>query len=503
MQKRKPVHILTFALAVAMSVALTRQAAADSSSALDNMWNDQSKGSAPAQSPSVPPDTTPSLGPDQPDMSQPATGAPAPDAPASSAPAPDAGATSSAPAPAAESGAASSMPDNSPDTSASSPPANSTPEAPQSLPSTPAPVPVAPASTPAAADEEHKNMCSVDDFTSSDLVQYTSWPGVGPFRGAAPNFTDPNQNKITIDINDGKVSSAQMSVADAPSDLLKLQMSADFLLESVGAKPGKIASFNDQLEKARPQLATSTSTDPINLTAGSYSIAIFPQNQTSDSLNYIITVVGNSAAPIVVKRTFTSPPPLRTATTPPVTTSAIASTTTTTTTSAKVDSTSSDTTVISMVPSADSGSSTSTTTTSSTSPELKKTFVDLINKWQSVKRTAVRARDTGTLASVLSGKALQQQTSAIKWLSDNHKYYLMNPGKVMVDRYEEVVKDQKYAVYAQVSESKKYMDDTSDEVLKDTSTTYNVKYTVDKVGDHWVIDDSEVLNPPPPVKASR
>lgn len=97
---------------------------------------------------------------------------------------------------------------------------------------------------------------------------------------------------------------------------------------------------------------------------------------------------------------------------------------------------------------------------------------------------------------MLSGRALVRQTDAIKWLQANKKYYDMNPRSVVVDRFNELTKGQKYAVYAQVKESSKYMDEPTGQVIKDSEDTYNVNYTIEKSGDKWLISDSAIVTQP-------
>ena len=72
----------------------------------------------------------------------------------------------------------------------------------------------------------------------------------------------------------------------------------------------------------------------------------------------------------------------------------------------------------------------------------------------------------------------------------------MNPKSVVVDRYTETIKGQKYAVYAQVKESSKYMDEPTGQVIKDSEDTYNVNYTIEKSGDKWLISDSAIVTQP-------
>jgi hypothetical protein len=135
--------------------------------------------------------------------------------------------------------------------------------------------------------------------------------------------------------------------------------------------------------------------------------------------------------------------------------------------------------------------------------DLKQTFTDIIQSWQNIKKAAVKSKDLTELPQVLSGKTLIRQSDAIKWLVTNHKYYDMTPKGVVVDRIVDLGKGQKYAVYAQVKEYSKYMDDATNQVLKVTDDVYNVNYTLEKTGDKWLISDSAILNLPPKAIAGK
>lgn len=144
----------------------------------------------------------------------------------------------------------------------------------------------------------------------------------------------------------------------------------------------------------------------------------------------------------------------------------------------------------------DSSNPDETSTAPAAPTSLKDTFREVIFNWQKLKKVAVRQRDTSELSTALSGKALIRQSDAIKWLQTNKKYYDMNPRSVVVDRYNELVKGQKYAVFAQVKESSKYMDEPTGQVIKDSEDTYNVNYTIEKSGDKWLISDSAIVTQP-------
>ena len=124
---------------------------------------------------------------------------------------------------------------------------------------------------------------------------------------------------------------------------------------------------------------------------------------------------------------------------------------------------------------------------------LKNQFLGLINNWQGIKKTAVRLRQAGDLSQVLSGRALQRQSDAVKWLSSNHRYYEMNPKLVVVDRYVELIPGRKFAVFARVKEDSKLIEDATGQVLKSSEDTYNVNYTIEKIKNSWFITDSSIV----------
>jgi hypothetical protein len=129
----------------------------------------------------------------------------------------------------------------------------------------------------------------------------------------------------------------------------------------------------------------------------------------------------------------------------------------------------------------------------------KPEFLELIQSWQRLKKTAVRQRETADLSQVLAGAALERQSTAIKWLADHHHYYDMTPKGAQVDRVEELTPDQKYYVYAQVRESTKYVDESTGQIIKDSDETYKVRYTVERSNDRWVISNSALVKPSDPV----
>jgi hypothetical protein len=122
----------------------------------------------------------------------------------------------------------------------------------------------------------------------------------------------------------------------------------------------------------------------------------------------------------------------------------------------------------------------------------------LINNWQQVKRSALLDRDPSSLPQSLGGKALTTLNDLIKKLAADHRHYDVTPKSSSLDHFTEVTKGSKYSVYAQISENSKIIDDNTHEVMKDTTNSYGVNYTVERVGDRWLIVDSSVVSSPQP-----
>ncbi len=397
-------------------------------------------------------------------------------------------------------------------------------------------------------------LCSVDALKQSALIKTGGWPGIGPFKSDGNDYVDAGQNRLKIESEKDKITSAELRLNNQNKNtaIFNLEMSADFLLESLGAKEARISDFNGQLEKSRVQLLQSSEAKPLNLSAGTYLVYMHPEQDKSaaDKYSFIIKVSGKDASSDLVKHHAagagepetptavasstpesdtrgkqtdstengweTTKPAATTKTTkttsnntsiasPPglsfgiETPKTMASTTTKIATATPTRNTTSTTTkppVTTDNSTTDDSGATSETSTQATPTTLKDTFREVIFNWQKLKKVAVRQRDTSELSTVLSGRALVRQTDAIKWLQANKKYYDMNPRSVVVDRFNELTKGQKYAVYAQVKESSKYMDEPTGQVIKDSEDTYNVNYTIEKSGDKWLISDSAIVTQP-------
>jgi hypothetical protein len=416
-----------------------------------------------------------------------------------------------------------------------------------------------PAEVQSEAQTGSAPLCSIDSLKQSALIKTGGWPGIGPFKGDGNEYVDAGLNRLKVESSKDKITSAELRLNNQNKNtaIFNLEMSADFLLESLGAKAARISDFNGQLEKSRAKLLQSSESAPLNLSAGSYLVYLHPEQDKSaaDKYSFVIKVSSKDASSDLIKRhssgattaaatapttatttpatnkengwettkTATSLSPADAATTPKTTSSrpnistpaglgfgietgipkgTARTTTTQTKIATALPTTSTTSSASSPLPSTSAPTSTSTTSNPDDSNppaaplSMKDTFRDVIAGWQKLKKVAVRQRDTSELSQVLSGRALIRQSDAIKWLQTNHKYYDMNPKGVVVDHFVDLGKGQKYAVYALVKEASKYMDEPTGQVIKDSEDTYNVNYTIEKSGDKWLISDSSIVGQP-------
>lgn len=354
-------------------------------------------------------------------------------------------------------------------------------------------------------------LCTIDAFKGSDFVKSGGWPGVGPFNLTlkAPNeMKDAQDNHLRLKVDDQKVTEAELCLVKQPnasSNFINIQMTTDYFLEALGVKPGRISDFNKALEKNKADVVKEE-VSPISLPAGKYQVSIaaptdedlssIPQDK-KEKIALVIKVSSRDASVDTLKAHSSAPvdtgsdeaieqPPVRVAAIPAVTSPVLRTPVRTPATAVKTP------------PPATASTATASTppATHSSTDTLKITFTELLKKWQTVKKTAVRNRTTGELSEVLAGKALEKQTGAIKYLMTTHKYYEMTSRGVTVNRYQELVPGKKYACFALVKEFRRFVDDTTGQVLKDAEDTYNVNYTIEKIDDKWFITDSTVINAP-------
>jgi hypothetical protein len=327
-----------------------------------------------------------------------------------------------------------------------------------------------------SASISYAPMCSLASIKASQLIMKGGWPSTGPFKISSEKpfvLIDDNNNELTLELWQDQVTKAQLKLANrqltdkTKLSLLDIEMNVDFLLESLGLKPNKIANFNQQFQKKKDNLLLADAA-PLRLTAGRYAIDIAKENPNSSTYDLLISVSSLDANKLVIQQHSDKPA------------------TTDTQTSEENKSKKIETTT-EKLPS----------TAAKKTPVVgnKEQFANLIKNWQQIKKVAVRKRQTTELSQVLSGKALARQNDAIKWLVTNHKYYEMVPKSIIVDKYAEVTPDKKYLVYARVKEYSKYIDDTSGQVLKESETQYSVIYTIEKSNNSLSITDSQLLTP--------
>lgn len=330
-------------------------------------------------------------------------------------------------------------------------------------------------------------MCKLDAFKNSALVSKGGWPGVGPFKTTADGeFADDRNNKLRLDLTGDQITRAEMVLANkklsgtVPKDLIDVEMHVDFLLEAVGLKPKRIQDLNAQLTQNKAALFR-TDAPTLNLTTGRYYVSLEKrQNEASGNTDLVVAVNSLDADKRIIRQH--SAPENGTTALVPIPTSTRLLNPPTKLPPDKPPSTS-------VKPPA-----TSTPLANSTAGPLKEQFAALIGNWQKIKKVAVRNRDAAELQVVLSGKALVRQTDAVKWLTSNHKYYDMNPKGVVIDQFTEISPARKYMVAAQVREAYKFIDEPTGKVLKEVDDVNKVNYTIEKLGNKWVITDSALLS---------
>jgi len=382
-------------------------------------------------------------------------------------------------------------------------------------------------------------ICSLDSFLDSEVIKTSTWPGIGPFKADVLNpldFKDSARNHLNLTTAGKEITCAQLDLthgANQGEKFLTMQMAADFLLEALGIKPAKIHEFNLHIEKektdskkkqaafsfkdgldtalisvqslnvedehetsqSRPifrvkieSVSKATATPPLapeSIASSDNTTPPEPANQVDQSnhnqeaentgWNDEKNISANVGQPKVEQRAvITSPIKNKTG--------IVASQETSLAGKKPQISVSNDNKTTAVVKSA-----------IPKNEKLKQEFMRTVESWQSIKKKAVRQRQTNDLASILGGRALVRQSDAVKWLSANHKYYDMNPKGVSIQNVTELSPDKKYTVSACVKENTKYFDDTTGQLIKDMDDTYNVNYTIEKAAGHWVITDSTIV----------
>jgi len=334
-------------------------------------------------------------------------------------------------------------------------------------PSAAPPVVTATATPPPALDTAAP-MCTVNAFKDSPLVTGSGWAGIGPFKADGSDFVDEKNNRVKLDLEGDQITRAELTLSaydanrDPVMNQLNLEMQIDFLLESLGIKPSRIQALNVQLDRRKEALLNDP--QPLNVTGGHYSVVI-EKRPSSGGTDYLITVNSMDMNKKAIKQPWVSEKPR--------------------------ESSHHDHSFLSQPEE-------KTTAPAADREELKAEFVDLISKWQKVKKEAVKTKQYDQLATVLSGRALAAQTGAVKYLISNHCYYEMNTKGVTVDQLTEILPGKKFMVAAQVREAYKFIDEQTGKVLKEHVDDINrVNYTIEKTGNKWVISDSKLLSANP------
>jgi ARC6-like, IMS domain len=342
-------------------------------------------------------------------------------------------------------------------------------------------------------------LCTVDSFARSALVSAGLWPGIGPFKVAedssSSQLVDDAHDTIKLRANkQKKVTGVEMQLTGRPAhDFLGLEMTSDFLLEALGTRPARIADFNTQLENLKTKVLNK-GTGEQNLSAGRYLVYI----KTSGKTGFNITVNNGEASADAIRDHSTGAAPQTSAE------DENSNDNSSETRKRLADMLRRPTPTADATRAGDTGTgkprngqtlaSADVSVSANPADSLKGTFQELIQNWQEIKKVAVKTRDTSELSKVLSGKALGIQTNGVKWLATNHKYYDMQPMGVDIGSCTELVKGKKYSVMAKVKELSKFYEETTNTLLRSQQDTYNVNYTVEKLGDHYVISDSAIVH---------
>lgn len=396
---------------------------------------------------------------------------------------------------------------------------------------------------------EQKNN-GTNSFLNSEFVRTSVWPGVGPFQQDTDNkLVDPTGNRLIYSLTGDQINTCQLEIRGGTSEaqsILNLQMSTDFLLESFGIKPAQIHAVNEEIKK-NSKLLTGNNYNPVQADIAPFSVSLqnLGVNEGTDSPVYRVIVknekiasgssetdkaegkqteaanaeenapdnnmttvkseeniaekndeqITDSSNPVNPQHEEQKSSDLKkqsqeqkeesvtmfdTATRNPANQA-----------SAGMEE---DHKVISNRNNDEVKSAKHVPAKPLTKEEAqKKNFCTIIENWQAVKKVAVKDRDTKMLGDVLAGKALLRQSDAIKWLADNHKYYDMTPGGANVEDVVALPGKDRYAVFAEVKENTKYIDEESGQVLQASDDTYKVNYTIEKVGQKWLITDSALV----------
>jgi hypothetical protein len=273
-----------------------------------------------------------------------------------------------------------------------------------------------------------------------------------------------------------------------------MEMAIDFLCEGLGVKQSKIHELNSDLETNIDQI-TGKEAKKFKCAVEPVLVRIEPIVSDNEGQNkgYRINVASNSKSPSVVALKQAS----KDLEEEPTTTKQLAS--------ANIPYVSKNESEQATVPQNNTSLGATPAVKSDQKPPsnsidkdaaLKQEFAAFIKHWQQIKKTAIRQAQGTELSEILSGAALAQQTAAVNWLSANHRYYDMTPVSVNISHLSPIVADKKYLVTCQLKEHRKFVDGSTGHVLQESDESNNVIYTIKKVGNHWLIEDSKIVKTP-------
>ena len=312
-------------------------------------------------------------------------------------------------------------------------------------------------------------------------------------------FKDKFDNKLDLIFDGENVAKAKLKLVNRSqkaSDLLSLEMTADFLLEALGAKSVKIAKFNSDFEEQQNKLKEE---NKLTLNAGKLEVSIAREGEKNSNSDISISVkhtekleekkkapekeaiAENKQNDNKKKVAATDLKPVETEKTPETKSTSLL-----------------DQPIVYKAPKpgpllANNPKSVPINKQNGSQDTLKAEFTKLLTDWQAIKKAVYKNRQNSSLLKLLGGAALTKQSKAIKWLLDNHRYYEVTPKGLSVENYKEITPKRKYEVVAKISERRQYVDANTMHILKDINSTYKASYTIEKIRGAWIIIDSKLV----------
>ncbi len=373
---------------------------------------------------------------------------------------------------------------------------------------------------------------SVTKLKSSEFVNLGSWPQIGPFEDTDNKdvLKDRFENKLTIAASDDSITSAQLDLSKNPGkfdEKMRVQVALDFLLESLGAKSGDIATINNSIDREFEKV----NQEALNIGAGPYQVALAKNGAETQGFSMTVTKAVQPANTVATTNGVNSQEQTEQTSTSSSTSESWNQTVSKTESGLENTSpTVSDnpqtqykttpngtpytrTPKSTQIASINPGSSkfsiqTTSPTASSTSVSVKTTqernlpqakskeeklrqdFENLVVGWQNIRRSVVKSRQTQNLTKILGGKALANQSQAIKWLLDHDMYYEFEPRSLKMTDFRALVPDTKYEVDISIQERQKKFSAKTMKILTDVEKDYKATYTVEKIRGAWLITDS-------------